>query len=1277
MWIAYAAACLSPVLILFLRIQLLPFKPGDLPGMGLFLIPVLISAYIGGLGPGVLATFLGALLCDYFLITPVGSFRIQGRLLFIQWLALILVSLFVTALMEALHRSRNKAGLVRTEQTVILSSISDAVITTDAEGVIDFLNPEAERLTGWQRNDAVGEQIRNVFRICKQDTLEDLECPVETMIAHGQRTAPNKSMLLRTRDGRHIPVEDGISPIRATDGTLQGVVLIFKDATESRREENALREQMALRERLAQIASTAPGVILSYRLRPDGSSCFPYVSPSIQETYGLTPEELEFDGTAAFSAIHADDLAAVKESIAISARDMLPWHTEFRIINPRTGEIWVEGNTVPQREPDGSILWQGIVIDITERKRAENLVRENERQLRFVTDNMPAMIARIDAQYRYLFVNRRYEEWFGRKPDEMIGRTVPEVLGQERFAAIKNKLDRSLAGEKVVFEITASPQTKSVPGTPKIIHMNYVPEVSADGAVHGIFAFMMDITERKQAEAQLQEKDRLLHAAMQANHLVAWEVNLRTGELMETGPVQEMFFRKETGKSPSLETFLAGVHPDDLPVVQNRIHAALSGNEKYSVEFRTPEQPDGKFHWIEAAGDVEYDEHRRPAVFRGISRDVTKSRLAEAKASEQRERFRATFEQAAVGIAFISPEGKFLRVNNQLCKILGYSREEFLGTFFQSMTYAEDLASCEGMMSQLLQAKTESSTIEKRYLCKDGSLVWCKVTASLVRKPDGEPNYFISVVDDVSERKSAEVALRVSQVQLQTAIEIGGMGMWIVDLSSGKIWLDTTALRFWGLPEGPQRAFETEMLRDRVHPDDRELVQRAREALLSGENAKTSEFRIVRPDGSVVWLSCKARIERDEAGKMVRWVFVAMDITERKQTEEERMRTQKLEALGTLSGGIAHDFNNILLAITENARLAAQDFVPGHPVQESLHQIQKASERAKELVKQIIAFSRPSDREKANTLLIPVIQDAIQLARATTPSSIQLESYLPTNLPPVMGNATQIYQVVVNLITNAVHAIGSKPGKVEIRLSSEFLDAVSALTPPGLETGDFVKLSISDDGCGMDKATLDRLFDPFFTTKPQGQGTGLGLAVVHGIIKGHGGAIRVGSEPGKGSVFHVYLPVSKEAETQSAGMVTDPKPVDTSSRELSILFVDDEEMLVILAERAFIKLGYRMEGFTDPRAAIREFQNRPDDFNMVVTDLSMPKFSGFDLVEQVQAVRPGIPIVMTSGYVKPADEERAAQYGVKEIVLKPTSFDELGRILNRIVRESRALAAKE
>lgn len=884
-WSAYAAACILPVLILVLRLQILPFKPGDLPGMALFLVPVLISAYLGGLGPGTLATILGALLCDYFLIIPVGSFRIHGRVLILQWLALITVCLFVTALMEALHRSRNRAGLVRMEQTIILSSISDAVITTDAEGRIDFLNPEAERLTGWQRDNSLGRRVEEVFRVYRQKTMTEMERPVEAVIRQGQRIAPAECKLLMARGGQQIPIEDSISPIKDSDGTLQGVVMIFKD--------------------------------------------------------------------------------------------------------------------------------------------------------------------------------------------------------------------------------------------------------------------------------------------------------------------------------------------------------------------------------------------------------VTERRLAEAKATEHRERFRATFEQAAVGIAFISPEGNFLRVNHRLSEILGYSRLEFLDRNFQQITFPEDLPACMLMMTELLEGKGNIYTLEKRYFRKDGSLVWCKITSSLVRKANDEPNYFIAVVDDVSERKSSEAALRLSKVQLQTAVEIGGMGMWIVDLSKEEVWLDDTALRFWGLSERQQQTFSAGELRAMVYASDRELVRQSRESLLSTEMEKASEFRIVRPDGSVAWLSAKARRERDEEGEMVRWVFVAMDITERKHAEEERMRAQKLEALGTLSGGIAHDFNNILLAINENARLAAQDLGPGNPVQESLIQIQKAGERAKELVKQILAFSRPSDREKSSTLLTPVVQDAIQLAKATSPSSIRFESCLPTNIPCIMGNANQIYQVVVNLITNAVHAIGDRAGRIEIHVCSEILEAGAASSLPGIEAGHYVKLSIRDDGCGMDKTTLDRLFDPFFTTKPQGQGTGLGLAVVHGIIKGHGGTIQVSSEPAKGSMFIVYLPVSKETGNNmpTQGPIVDSKDVEAGTDELSILFVDDEEMLVMLAERAFNRMGHKMEGFTDPHAAIREFQNRPDDFNIVVTDLSMPKFSGFDLAEQVRAVRPGIPIVMTSGYVRPADEERAAQYGVKGIVLKPTSFDDLGHTLERIFRESRMLAS--
>jgi PAS domain S-box-containing protein len=395
---------------------------------------------------------------------------------------------------------------------------------------------------------------------------------------------------------------------------------------------------------------------------------------------------------------------------------------------------------------------------------------------------------------------------------------------------------------------------------------------------------------------------------------------------------------------------------------------------------------------------------------------------------------------------------------------------------------------------------------------------------------------------------------------------------------------------------------------------------------------------------------------------------------ERKQAEELRLRSQKLEALGVLSGGIAHEFNNILCAISGCVELAKGEMTPEHPARESLTRIAAGCDRASELIRHILAFSHPHEPGREALHLQPVVEEAVKLLRPTLSTMIQMRTHFASDLPPVLAKFSQLHQIVVNLTTNAAHAIGSKGGWIEFRLEEVSGNGELRASMTERKLGRCVCLSIRDNGCGMDRLTLNRIFDPFFTTKPFGHGTGLGLPIVHGIVNSYGGEILVDSQPGMGTTFRLFFPVAEPStETLQAAGPMEQQPVSDSqaARGARLLYVDDEEPLVFLAKRLLQRIGYVVTGFTDPIQAFQEFQTRPDEFDALVTDLAMPGMSGFDLVRRVREIRPELPIVMTSGYVRPEDEKAAFQLGVRSLVLKPNTVDELAPVLDRLLGSCR------
>ena len=398
-----------------------------------------------------------------------------------------------------------------------------------------------------------------------------------------------------------------------------------------------------------------------------------------------------------------------------------------------------------------------------------------------------------------------------------------------------------------------------------------------------------------------------------------------------------------------------------------------------------------------------------------------------------------------------------------------------------------------------------------------------------------------------------------------------------------------------------------------------------------------------------------------------------VDITERKKLQDQLRVAQRLEAVGQLAAGIAHDFNNILTAISGNTKLALGDVPKGHTVHQYLEEIGKAASRATKLVRQILSFSRQDPSKREVIQLSAVVDESLRLLRAALRANVSVETDYAVDIAPVSADSTQIHQIVMNLATNASDAIADKQGVLKILLRAVQVDTAMAAAHPGFHPGPYVQLSIVDNGCGMDERTASRIFDPFFTTKPLGHGTGLGLSVVHGIVHNHGGVITVESSVGKGTSFQVYLPAAVETRTVKRQAL----PAEISQgRGERILYIDDEEPLVFLTTRMLKRLGYQVTGCTDPRKALELFRSNPGGFDAVVSDLSMPGMSGTDLARELLQIRPGMPIVIASGYIRPQDNECVRQLGLPDLMLKPDTIEELGQTLHNLFTTQKKIELK-
>ena len=428
------------------------------------------------------------------------------------------------------------------------------------------------------------------------------------------------------------------------------------------------------------------------------------------------------------------------------------------------------------------------------------------------------------------------------------------------------------------------------------------------------------------------------------------------------------------------------------------------------------------------------------------------------------------------------------------------------------------------------------------------------------------------------------------------------------------------------------------------------------------------EYQVRRRDGSVIWISESARAVRDATGAVHHYEGFIDNITDRKEAEAGRARlekqmlhSQKMDAIGTLAGGMAHDFNNILCAILGYTELALLDQQVKGTTRDNLQMVLKSAHRAKDLIKRILTFSRPADTERHPLKLGAILKEGVKMLNATLPSSIAIHIDIRTDRDVVLADATEMHQVIMNLGTNAGHAMKSKGGRLEYELDTLHLESGSASQP--IPAGEYVHLVVRDTGRGMNSEVVERIFEPFFTTKPPGRGTGLGLTLVQKIVSRSGGYIKVNSQEGQGTTFHIYLPLSPEPPTP---VLADPDEILTGHRE-QILVVDDETPVLDMLQQQLRKMGYRVITRADSLEAMNTFRADPDHFDLVITDHTMPGMQGADLAEQLGAIRPEVPVILMTGLNQPPDLSASRYAPFRFVFQKPINMVELSHCMRKFL----------
>lgn len=610
-------------------------------------------------------------------------------------------------------------------------------------------------------------------------------------------------------------------------------------------------------------------------------------------------------------------------------------------------------------------------------------------------------------------------------------------------------------------------------------------------------------------------------------------------------------------------------------------------------------------------------------------------------------------------------QGRYLGCNTAFAEFLNLPREQIIGKTVHDIAPPDKAETYHAMDLELLN-NPGRQRYEYPVTDRTGGVHHVLFNKATFLESDGSLGGIVGIITDISDRKRAEEFLASQTSFLQTIVESLPYPFYVIDVRDYSIVLANAGLC-------PDTSWQGKTCYQLTHRSESpcggaEHICPRQEVLRTGKPVTTEHIHYTH-QGERRYMEVSGYPVFNKQGDIIQMIEYAKDITALKMAEEERIsleeklrQASKMEAIGTLAGGIAHDFNNILTAILGYADMVRDTLTPESQAGQDIEQVLKAGRRARELVRHILQFSRQSERDYGPLQIHLIVKEALKLLRAAIPTNIAIQQNIDPQCGVILSDPTEIHQIVMNLCTNAAHAMEQGGGTLDVGLAAVTLTAAEIENHPGVEPGPYILLSVRDTGAGIDATILDRIFDPYFTTKKQGEGTGMGLAVVHGIVKNHGGMITVRSSPGQGCVFQVYFPrLETAAPVQRAGEEEIPGGNE------AILLVDDEAPLAEMEHRMLERLGYRVESRVSSIEALQAFRDNPLKFDLVITDQAMPNMTGVELAREILAIRPDLPIILCTGFSRQISEENAKALGIREFILKPLLKSDIARCIRKVL----------
>jgi PAS domain S-box-containing protein len=895
-----------------------------------------------------------------------------------------------------------------------------------------------------------------------------------------------------------------------------------------------------------------------------------------------------------------------------------------------------------------------VLATAIERKLAEDALRESDERFRLLVEEVKGYaIITLDTEACVLTWNHGAENLFGHPAAEMIGQHVARLYPPGDVELGKPELDLRLAEEMGQFEDEDWRQQKR--GTQFWANVVITALRGADGRLRGYGMVTRDMTERRQAVEALRLNEEKFRSLV--NHIpdAVWTLNAAGEALFISGNAERIYgFTVDELKAQGVSLGLARVHPDDALRLREAWKALFERQQRFEVECRY-ERKDGRQVWLLLRASAIYEKDGQ-LVADGITSDITERKRAEAALRESEARFQVVSQATNDVVWDWNLEAGTLWWSPSFRDEFGYDPaglEPGLESW-TSRLHPADKERVEHGIHAVIDRGERLWSDEYRFRRQDGSFAFIYDRGYVLRDAAGRPVRMIGAMQDITERRRAEEQIR-SQARL---LDLAHDAIVVRTLNHEVLYWNRGAERIYGWTAEEMRGRRvTEVLFKDTKPFE------AAQAELLEKGEWGGELRQFARDGREVTVSSRWTLVRDEAGQPTSVLVLNTDITEKKRLENQFLRSQRMESIGTLAGGVAHDLNNILSPIMMSAPLLRMSELPAEDFDRLLDTIETNAQRGGDIVKQLLAFGRGVEGERVVVQVRHIIKEMVKIARETFPKNITITAELPDNLWPIMGDPTHVHQVLLNLCINARDAM-PRGGTLKVVAENVQLDEHYAAQDTEGRQGPFLSLRVTDTGTGIPKEIMDKIFDPFFTTKEVGKGTGLGLATVLGIVKSHGGLVHVYSEVDKGSVFNVLLPAAPNAAPAGDEPAREPLPKGQGE---TILVVDDEAGILAATCKLLERHNYQPLSATDGAEALTIFTRHRAEIRLVMTDVMMPVMDGVALTRVIRKIDPEVRMLAASGLEHDAKFDELRALGVNAFLTKPFTAEKLLHTLRELL----------